>query len=79
MFIISKTEYSIVQLFYKSDQRISTAGKSIRIIRIVHFYTKEHNTIFHIFNQEKGFNGIVVNQHCHLSMEGHLKFRLQSL
>ena len=40
-------------LSHKSDLRISTAGKNIRIIRIEHLKTKKNGNFFHIIDQRK--------------------------
>ena len=37
------------------------------------FSSQENDVIFHIFDQIK-FKGIIVIEHCHLWMEGHIKF-----
>ena len=46
-----KQLFWLLWLFYKSDMRISTAGKHIGIIKLV--FNLENDHIFHIFEQRK--------------------------
>ena len=68
MFIILKTDYFQMWVFFTRDLRISTAGKHIGILRIKHFYFKPRKTAISFT--------LLLFGHYRFCMDGHFKIKI---